>query len=388
MPIPYGRALIPIGREKKMSLLKEIVARILFPNREVDFIPVLDGAFSPNQRLDEARVLGPEITSPDDMVFGKDGALYISSERKIYRCTGLHFENRDLLVELPAMVGGLAQLPSGHLLACVSGYGLFQVSTSGDIVRKMESVQGQALRCLTSVTIADDGTVYVTDGSSRNQPEDWLPDLMQNLSPTGRLIACKSDFSDATVCIERLNWPAGVVLSQDEAEVWITESWGHKLTAYSRNTKKVRTIRKNFAGYPGRIIRLPDGDFWMAFFAVRTQLTEFVIREREFCEQMMKTVPRELWIGPSLDGKFNYREPTQIGRIKKLGIQKPWAPPRSYGLIARLDSSGEVMHSLHSRVGGRIHGVTSLCATGDRILALSKGRDLLVELPDTSFGRS
>jgi hypothetical protein len=207
MPIPYGRALIPIGREKKMSLLKEIVARILFPNREVDFIPVLDGAFSPNQRLDEARVLGPEITSPDDMVFGKDGALYISSERKIYRCTGLHFENRDLLVELPAMVGGLAQLPSGHLLACVSGYGLFQVSTSGDIVRKMESVQGQALRCLTSVTIADDGTVYVTDGSSRNQPEDWLPDLMQNLSPTGRLIACKSDFSDATVCIERLNDP-------------------------------------------------------------------------------------------------------------------------------------------------------------------------------------
>jgi hypothetical protein len=41
----------------------------------------------------------------------------------------------------------------------------------------------------------------------------------------------------------------------------------------------------------------------------------------------MKTVPPELWIGPTLDGRFNYREPTQIGRIKKLGIQKPWAPP-------------------------------------------------------------
>ena len=371
-----------------MSLLKEIVERIFFPNREVEFIPVLDGAFSANQRLDEARILGSEIIRPDDMVYGEDGALYLSSEQKIYRCTGINFESRDLLVELPGLAGGLAQMQNGHLLACVSGHGLFQISTSGDIMRKIESVSGKSLSCLTSVTIANDGTVYATDGSSGNLPEDWLPDLMQNRCPTGRLIAFNSDLSDATVCIDQLNWPAGVVLSQDETEVWISESWSHRLTAYSRNNKTLRTIRKNFAGYPGRIIRLQSGDFWITFFAVRTQLTEFVIREREFCEKMMKPVPRDLWIGPSLDGKFNYREPTQIGRIKKLGIQKPWAPPRSYGLVARLDSSGEVIESLHSRVGGHIHGVTSVCAVREALLALAKGRNFLVELPEAIVGRS
>ena len=93
-------------------------------------------------------------------------------------------------------------------------------------------------------------------------------------------------------------------------------------------------------------------------------------------------MPPELWIGPSLDGRFNYREPTQIGRIKKLGIQKPWAPARSYGLVARLNADGEAVESLHSRVDGRIHGVTGLCVgRAGASLAASKGRNCLVELP-------
>jgi hypothetical protein len=111
-----------------------------------------------------------------------------------------------------------------------------------------------------------------------------------------------------------------------------------------------------------------------------------VLREREFCEAMMKTVPPELWIGPTLDGRFNYREPTQIGRIKKLGIQKPWAPPRSYGLVARLNGGGEAIESLHSRVDGRIHGVTAVSATGAQVLAASKGSNCLVVLPPAVSG--
>ena len=106
-----------------------------------------------------------------------------------------------------------------------------------------------------------------------------------------------------------------------------------------------------------------------------------MLRERAFCNEMMRTVPPDLWIGPTLDGRFNYREPTQIGRIKKLGIQKPWAPARSYGLVARLNAEGEASESLHSRVDGRIHGVVAVRPVGARVLAVSKGRNCLVELP-------
>jgi hypothetical protein len=96
---------------------------------------------------------------------------------------------------------------------------------------------------------------------------------------------------------------------------------------------------------------------------------------------MMANVPQHLWVGPSLGGTFDCREPTQIGRIKKLGIQKPWAPARSYGLVARLNAEGEASESLHGRVDGRIHGVTSVRAIGARVVAACKGRNCLVELP-------
>jgi hypothetical protein len=95
---------------------------------------------------------------------------------------------------------------------------------------------------------------------------------------------------------------------------------------------------------------------------------------------MIANVPPHLWVGPTLGGTFDYREPTQIGRIKKLGIQKPWAPPRSYGLIARLDANGHTIESFHSRTSGKFHGVMSMVVDQNRVLVASKGHGKLAEL--------
>jgi Adipocyte plasma membrane-associated protein-like, N-terminal/Strictosidine synthase len=369
-----------------MSLIGDVIDRVLFPNREVHAIPVLDGAFSPNQRLDQARQLGDEIARPDDLAFGPDGPLYVSSGTSILRCSGDDFATRTVFARFAAPVGGLAFAADGRLLACVSNQGLVALSPTGDIVGRLDSVAGEAIACPTAVTAAPDGTIYLTDGSRANPPEQWLKDLMQNRAPSGRLISCNSNLGDARVRADKLAWPSCVVVSHDGAEVWAGESWAHRLTAFTRQGDGRRVIVKNYAGYLSRIVRGASGDYWMAFFGLRTQLIEFVLREREFCEAMMAKVPPELWIGPMLDGRFNYREPTQIGRIKKLGIQKPWAPPRSYGLVARLNAEGEPVESLHSRVDGRIHGVTGLCVVGARVLAASKGRDCVVELPSPANG--
>ncbi|MHC2251936.1 sugar lactone lactonase YvrE [Bradyrhizobium embrapense] len=364
-----------------MSLLGDIIDRVLFPNRELHVIPVLDGAFSPNQRLDQARQLGDEIERPDDIVLGQDGALYVSTGNRILRCTGDDFNKRTVFAALDGPVGGLACTPGGRLLACVSGVGLVALSPAGEITGKLESVGGEKIACPLSVTVAPDGAIYLTDGSRNNRPDLWLADLMQDRAPSGRLIACNPSLGNASVRADKLAWPLGVAVSPDGGEVWVAESWAHRLSAFSRAGGDKRVIVKNYTGYPARLGCGPDGEVWMAFLALRTQLTEFVLRERAFCDEMMRTVPPELWIGPVLDGRLNPREPTQIGRIKKLGIQKPWAPPRSYGLVARLDTRGLAVETLHSRVDGRVHGITTVRPIGSRVLAVSKGRDRLVELP-------
>ncbi len=364
-----------------MSLLGDIIDRLLFPNQEIHVIPVLDGAFSPNRRLDEARRLGNEIERPDDLALGPDGALYVSSETRILRCTGADFGERAVFATLGGAVGGLAWTREGRLLACVSKEGLVALSRTGEKVGGLDSVNGEKIACPLSVAVAADGAIYLTDGSRANPPELWLADLMQNRPPSGRLIVCGPALNDASVRADGLAWPLGLTVSHDEKEVWVAESWTHRLTAYGRSGGDPRVILRNYSGYPARLARGSAGDYWLAFFGLRTQLTEFVLRERAFCEEMMRTVPPDLWIGPDLDGRFNYREPTQIGRIKKLGIQKPWAPARSYGLVARLNGAGEAVESLHSRVDGLVHGVTAVRPVGKQVLAVSKGRNCLVELP-------
>ena len=364
-----------------MALIRDVIDRVLFPNREQHVIPMLDGPFSPNSRLDASRVLGPVIEAPDDLVGGDDGVLYVSSEDRVLRCTGPDFEQRSVFARLRGAVTGLTRSRDGRLLAAVSGLGLVALSPEGTVVGTLAEAGGVPITCPTAVAVAQDGSIYVCEGSRHNRPEDWLPDLMQARRPSGRLIACDPRLEQARVVADGLDWPAGVAPSHDGRELLVTESWSHRLSTLPAAGGAARTIVRNYAGYPSRITADARGGYWMAFFGMRTQLIEFVLRERAFCESMMARVPRELWIGPSLEGRFDYREPTQIGRIKKLGIQKPWAPPRSYGLVARLDAEAQVLYSLHSRVEGRVHGVTAVRSLGARVLALAKGRGLLVELP-------
>jgi sugar lactone lactonase YvrE len=355
---------------------------MFFPNRDVHAIPVLDGGFSPNERLDRARQIGDVFESPDALAVDGKGKLYVSTGQTVFACTGRDFETRRPFVRFEGKAGGLAWSKTTGLVVCVAERGICTVDDSGGTRGWLENVDGEAIRCPTAVAVATDGTIFVTDGSRNNVPDQWLPDLMQKRSPSGRLIACDAALMNPRVVADGLDWPGGVAVTHDEKSICVTESWSHRLSEFERSGGKPRVIAKNFAGYPSRIVRGTNRDYWLAFFALRTQLTEFILREHAFRARMMANVPPHLWVGPTLGGTFDYREPTQIGRIKKLGIQKPWAPPRSYGLVARLDAQGHAVESFHSRASGKFHGVTAVATDGHgRILVVSKGHGKIAELP-------
>ena len=364
-----------------MSLARDIIDRVFFPDRDVHAIPVLDGAFSPNGRLDQARQLGETLTASDALALDNRGTLFTSAGKTIFACTGRDFETRKPLVSFGANAGALAWSQATGLVACISGQGVCAVDEAGRVTHWLEAVDGAPIQCPTAVVIDADGTIFVTDGSRHNTSDEWLTDLMQKHPPSGRLIACNSMLKHARVLVNGLDWPSGVAVAHDGQSILVGEAWQHRLSAFDRSGKGRRVLVKNFTGYPARIARGVNSDYWIAFFALRTQLTEFILREHAFRTRMIASVPPHLWVGPTLGSTFDYREPTQIGRIKKLGIQKPWAPPRSYGLVARLDANGRALESFHSRTSGRLHGVTAVVASGKRVLVASKGHGKIAELP-------
>ena len=123
------------------------------------------------------------------------------------------------------------------------------------------------------------------------------------------------------------------------------------------------------------------GGYWLAVFAPRSQLIEFVLRERDFRTCMMDEVDEGLWIAPTLEPTQTFLEPLQGGALKHLGILKPWAPTRSFGLVVRLDEDFQPLFSMHSRADGRRHGITSCLEIDGRLLTTSRGGNVIVSLP-------
>ena len=356
-----------------LTHLRRDFEQILFANRDPHAIPSMDGAFSPNDLLDEATPIGEPLPGADAVAQAPDGTICVSAGRNVWRLSGARFENRTVFAALDDEVGALAFHPDGRLLACTAS-GLAALDPGGGKSLLTEA-EGEPLRCLTAVAAAPDGTIFVSDGSSRHRADEWCFDLMERTS-LGRLVACGPDLKTARVLLRGLAYPAGLAVAAD-GHLWFSESFAHRVSrALISGPGAIATpqiVIRNMPGYPSRLSRSADGGFWLSLFGVRTHLIEFVLREDDFRDEMVRTIPPNYWIAPALATAGDCLEPMQIGGIKALGIQKPWAPPRSYGLLARLDPDGEVVESLHSRVGGRHHGITAAVETAQGVVIISKG---------------
>jgi hypothetical protein len=347
--------------------------QIFFPNRDQHPIPAMDGPFTPNDRLDSLHPVGDPLPGADDVAEGPDGALYVSAGRDVVRLDGEGYAYRSVFATFAADAGALSFHPDGRLLVCVAGSGLAAIDAGGRL-DWLRDVGGAPLRCLTGVAAAPDGTIFACEGSSQHEPGDWLRDLMAK-NCDGRLVRCGPGLTDAEVLLRNLAYPHGLMLGPDGG-LLMTESWTHRVSraAIERNgIGPMRPVIANMPGYPARLAPAPGGGFWLALFAARTHLVEFVLREDDFREEMMRTIDPSLWVGPALAASGDCYEPMQWGGLKALGIEKPWAPPRAYGLLARFDSDGEPLESLHSRVGGRHHGITSARAAAQGLVVIAKG---------------
>src|SRR5260221_561302 len=134
----------------------------------------------------------------------------------------------------------------------------------------------------------------------------------------------------------KLQYAFGACASGDE--ILVSESWRHRLIAIAADGTQ-RAVFDNLPVYPSRLSKASSGGFWLTAFAARTQLVEFVLRENAYRRRMMAEIDPEYWIAPKLKSGQSFLEPMQGAHIKTMGVVKPWAPPRSYGLVIRLNAS-------------------------------------------------
>ncbi len=347
-----------------MSFIVDVAREIFRPNRERHAIPSLDGPWQPNSRLEEGTETA-QLEEPDDLV-SHGGQLLVSSGTKV----GEH--------ELSGPTGGLASR-GDQLAVCVEGKGIQIVGGKHDGL-VLSATDGEPLRHPTAVCFGDDDTLYVCEGSLTESASRWNWDLMRK-GATGRVLRfslSSASGTTGTALASGLQFPYGVVVWKDR--VVFTESWAHRLWSMDTSGGDRKMVVKNFPGYPARVHLASKGGFWLAFFAMRTQLVDFVLKETEYREAMIAQVDPRWWVCPTLVSHDYFLEPAQSGSIRQLGIRKAWSPPRSYGLVVRLNDQLDAAESLHSRVGGHVHGVTGIAEHGGKLCVASKGHGRVLEV--------
>lgn len=364
-----------MGANPVIGALRDVTNRFLGRGDATITVPSFDGALKPNQKLEAAQTL-LQCTAPEDITTDGTTLLLADGSRLVRLDGGASTEIRTF--EQP--ISAIALLPSGALAVALGGR---EVRIYADPTTRDPSAAftGGGMNAVNALAAAADGTLIATDGSANRGVDDWARDLME-LGRGGRVWRLDPKSKSVEVLASGLGYAFGACAGN--GEVVVSESWHHRLTAIARNGAK-RTLLQHLPVYPSRLSPASGGGYWLTAFTARTLLVEFVLREPAYRKRMMAEVDPTYWIVPRLRSGQSFKEPMQGAHLKTMGMIKPWAPPRSYGLVVRLSAKGEPLFSLHSRVDGENHGIVAAVEFRGDLVLVAKGPGRVLKLPLTEL---
>ena len=354
-----------------MNLARRVWNELTGSGNAAVTVPLLDGALRPNQRLETAEAIA-EAPLADNIV-SHQGRLLFSSGRELRALVDgrlLHTFDADITCLAAGPAGRLAVGVDRHGVSVLQGDKIAVPSLSGNISNVTAMAYGG-------------GDLIVCEGSQKHGSREWKHDLMaggRDGAGTGSVWLFRENGDEIRLAHD-LGYPNGVLVAKDGAVI-VSESWRHRLIRLDADRPdQLQVVLADLPAYPARLSSGADGDIWLACVAPRSQLVEFVLREPKFRGRMVREVHPDYWIAPSLSSRSSFLEPLQGGSVKQMGVLKPWAPSRSYGLVIRLDADFNPIDSLHSRSDGTRHGTTSVFQDGSRLLVASKGSGQIIVVP-------
>lgn len=357
-----------------MGLLARIAAVFGRGDEDGLSVPPMDGVLKPNNRLDTAdhMLKLPEI----DNLAVVSGVLHCSSGRNLFR-VDLPQKKVERVRTFDGPITSLAASPLGAIVVAVEGHGV-EYRDRGSNWRRL-SLDSAHHACVSACAFLNEDEVALAIGSLEHPMSGWKRDLMSH-GHSGRVVIHRIATGETEIVSQGLAFPYGIAASPD-GSLLVSESWRHRVVSLDRaGTATPIALLSDLPAYPARLIPLSDGGFSLSLFAPRRQLTELVLREDDYRREMMATIPEDVWIGPAFsDG--GEAEPLQAGSVRQMGVMKPWAPSRSYGLVVRLGRDLVPTASYHSRADGSMHGIASTAELDGFLYAASRGSGTLLRIP-------
>lgn len=182
----------------------------------------------------------------------------------------------DLVGQTGGRPLGIEFAADGRLLVCDARRGLLWVDpATGDVELITAEVEGRAMVFCNNAAIAEDGTIWWSDSSTRFGIERWKDDFVQN-TRTGRLLRRDPD-GTVTVVLDGLAFANGVALSPEGDFVAVAETGARTVVRHWVSGPRAGTrdlLAEDLPGYPDNIARGSDGLIWITIASPTDPLVE------------------------------------------------------------------------------------------------------------------
>lgn len=332
--------------------------------------PGFTGAFAPNTRLANLRMidLGKDI-GPEHIAMGPGGKLYVATLSGNLIRMEPDGSKQEVFANTGGRVLGFDFDAQGRMIAADAIKGLLAIDADGRVTLLTDRVSAtDPIGYANSVVVAQDGTIYFTQSSTRFLPAQWggtyeasVLDVLEQ-SATGRVLAYDPATAKTRIIAHGFSFANGVALGAEGKTLFVNETGRYRLWKIDASANNVnvqsgspqaRVLLDNLPGYPDNLMRGRDGRIWVGLFKPRNPAADN-LAGKPFMRKILLRLPRSLLpLGESYGHVFAIDED---GRVVA-DLQDPTgAYPETTGVTETADRL--YIHSLHA------HGLGYLPRSG------------------------
>jgi ribose transport system permease protein len=326
VPGYFGSALVgmillaAVGIDVKWSKNRGKAAQKIYVNpAKVALAPAPEltrGAATPfaqNDKLINAEAIGlNQVEGPEDVIIDRQDRVYGSTrDGNIIRFSGANLEHREVFAHIGGRPLGMQFDKDENLIVAVAGMGVYGIKPNGTVYKVTDETDrtfyklndDSRLRMADDLDIGPDGKIYFSDCTTRYEMTTNSLDIVEG-RPNGRLVVYDPATKKTWTEINHLHFPNGICVSHDGKSVLIASTTLCQVYRYwleGPRKGEIEVLLEKLPGNCDNINRASDGNYWLALVGIRSPVFDLASRMPDFRLRMVKQVPVDEWLGPSLN---------------------------------------------------------------------------------------